>query len=258
MRRTTLAFSIATLALCVLALTGCGSRSVLDRIPANKTSAETTPTTTMPKLVGLEKSAALMAVSEAKLKIGSLTESYDTSVAAGRIVSQLPVADSKLFEGAGIAIVVSLGPDVRKVPGVLGASKDLATKKLEAAGFHVVVKSQVGGKAGTVVSQSSASGTSKDGTVTIVISDGSKTQDGDPVQPQPAPKPAPAKIAGTISVWIADLSRKTAGQRTGDVEVRGVDGSVLIAHCPFPKLESGDKVWVTQQDDGAWVVSGPR
>ena len=64
----------------------------------------------VPKLVGMTKANALIALSSAKLSAGTITEQSDESIAKDCVISSGPPADTPEPTGTAIDIVVSLGP----------------------------------------------------------------------------------------------------------------------------------------------------
>ncbi|MFT4264861.1 MAG: PASTA domain-containing protein, partial [Nocardioides sp.] len=86
--------------------------------------------------VGKKGSDAKAALEKAGLKVTSDSR-YDDSVAKGLVISQTPETGT-LYQGDGVSLLVSKGPELVEVPGGLRASGvDSATAKLEALGFKV-------------------------------------------------------------------------------------------------------------------------
>lgn len=73
-----------------------------------------TTTATVPNLVGLTESAAQIALADAGLTVGTVSDVYSATVPEGVVISQNPTAGATMVQGATVNIVVSLGPD----PGV--------------------------------------------------------------------------------------------------------------------------------------------
>jgi eukaryotic-like serine/threonine-protein kinase len=96
-----------------------------------------------------------------------------SSVEEGLVISTNPAAGIEVQHGSPVTVYVSSGPQEASVPEVTGESQAAATAALAAAGLkETVVKREVAEpSAGTVISQSPASGTSlKVGSsVTIVV-----------------------------------------------------------------------------------------
>lgn len=134
------------------------------------------PPVSVPALVGATRSEAETALASSHLKLGEVTESYDESVQAGRIVSQVPNANVDAPEGSLVRVILSKGPAPVAVPSTKGQTQSAATKRLEAAGFKVrVIEAYDDAKKGTVISQQPMSGYAQPGKeIVITISKGPK------------------------------------------------------------------------------------
>jgi beta-lactam-binding protein with PASTA domain len=132
------------------------------------------PPVATPDLSGLDEEKATAALEAAGLRVGGVTESYDTSVAAGLLVSQAPGAGTEAPKGSAVAIVVSKGRQPVSVPSVTGKPQSEATAVLEAAGFEVKTAEKADKAAkGTVIAQAPTGGEAQPGsTVTITLSSG--------------------------------------------------------------------------------------
>lgn len=64
---------------------------------------------TVPDVVGLTQSAASSALTGVKLSVGTVTEAYSTTVAAGLVISQDPSAGTSVATGSAVALVISRG-----------------------------------------------------------------------------------------------------------------------------------------------------
>ena len=132
------------------------------------------PPVATPDLSNLDTDKAATALTASGLKLGGVSESYGTSVTAGRVASQTPDAGAHAPKGSAVAVVISKGPQPVRVPSVKGKSQAVATKALQSAGFKVKSEQQADtAKKGTVIAQKPASGESPPGsTVTIMVSSG--------------------------------------------------------------------------------------
>ena len=94
---------------------------------------------TAPTLVGKSldeaKAAALAAGPKLVVTSGDSVACPDTKIQKDQVCSQDPVAGTPLAEAGTITVRLSSGPAKATVPGVVGKSKDLATKALQDAGF---------------------------------------------------------------------------------------------------------------------------
>jgi len=127
-----------------------------------------------PNLLGLDKAGSTAAVAAVGLAVGQVSESYDTSAAAGTVASQTPAPGVEVQRGSGVSLVISKGPEPIAVPSVDGKAEAAAKQLLVAAGFRVkVITAASDAKKGTVISQKPDGGKSQPGsTVTISISSG--------------------------------------------------------------------------------------
>ena len=129
-------------------------------------------TTTMPKVTGLTKEEAIKEIEKANLK-PEITEEISKKVEQGYVISQEPVANSKLNAGETVKIVVSLGTGIKEtsVPSVIGKKEDEAKNILSSANLKVeVVNEEDSSKeTGIVLKQSKDAGTTVEEGTTITI-----------------------------------------------------------------------------------------
>lgn len=134
----------------------------------------------MPDLTGLSKSDAEAQLKKMGLKLGSVYEKYSNEE-AGTVIKQDPKAGTKISRGQTVDITVSKGKQSHKVsvPDVTGVSLDAAKATLQSHGLKVgsVSKQESRQAAGTVVSQSPASGEVEEGSsISLVIAEPVKQQ----------------------------------------------------------------------------------
>lgn len=134
----------------------------------------------MPELTGLSKSDAEAQLKKMGLKLGSVYEKYSNEE-AGTVIKQDPKAGTKISRGQTVDITVSKGKQSHKVsvPDVTGVSLDAAKAALQSRGLRVgsVSKQESRQAAGTVVSQSPASGEVEEGSsISLVIAEPVKQQ----------------------------------------------------------------------------------
>ena len=112
-----------------------------------------------------------------------VTEANDEFVPAGSVVSLEPGSDTEVPRGSTVAVVVSLGPVPRAVPGVVGLELVAAEARLAAAGFRVieVVGLPEEGEPAPVASQQPAGGEeiSPDQRVVLVLEGAEAPAEGD-------------------------------------------------------------------------------
>jgi len=87
----------------------------------------------------------------------SRADDFDPTIALGKVIGTDPLANQPASRGAQVTIHVSKGPEMVKVPNLVGQSLDAATQQLEAAGFQVDTQSYLPGR--VVRAQDPAAGT---------------------------------------------------------------------------------------------------
>lgn len=122
------------------------------------------PTVAAPNVVGQSQAQANAAIGSAGLEIGSVVQQTSTSVAAGDVISQDPVAGTIVIVGTDINLVVSSGPPPPVVvPDVASQTQAQAENAITAAGLVVGNLSQDNDNSvpdGSVISQNPSAGAS--------------------------------------------------------------------------------------------------
>ena len=145
------------------------------------TTSSTTTTTTnskvkVPSVVGKDENAAKSAITAAGLTVGTVSEASSDTVESGLVISQSPSANSETESNGKVNIVLSSGPNKKKVTDVIGHESSRAQSDLAGDGFKVEVKETYSDdmRAGLVVSTSPDRGTyvQPGSTVTITVSKG--------------------------------------------------------------------------------------
>lgn len=116
-------------------------------------------TVTVPKVVGLSRADAILALLVAELRQGVVTEEYNDTVPTGQVIRQAPAPDVIVAPGSPVDFVVSRGPEVVTVPGVIGLLQSAAESALASAGLSLGTASIVYDEKlpfGTVVGQQPA------------------------------------------------------------------------------------------------------
>ncbi|MET1089838.1 MAG: Stk1 family PASTA domain-containing Ser/Thr kinase [Arthrobacter sp.] len=131
----------------------------------------------LPELTGGSLDEAKNGLNAAGMALGTVTEQFSESAAAGVVLSQDPAPGTPARHGTPVSLVVSKGPEPIPVPNVVGRDEDEAVDALEGVGLKAdVAREEVFDKSipeGAVVSQSPAGGTlTRGGTVTLTISKG--------------------------------------------------------------------------------------
>jgi beta-lactam-binding protein with PASTA domain len=143
-------------------------------------------TAAVPDVVGKTSSDAESAIKSAGFKAESF-EVYDSKIAKGKVITQLPEGGTSAVKGSTVQIVSSLGPGTGavKVPSVTGKTEADATKAVSSAGLSAEVLREYSDTvaAGIVSAQFPEAGTTAAaGTqVAVVVSLGKKPSETVPV-----------------------------------------------------------------------------
>ena len=111
---------------------------------------------TVPDVRGQTLDAATKTLKDADLSVGSVTESYSSSVKAGQVISQGIDPDSKVERNTAVNLEISLGEKpYAVVPDVRGKSLDTASSMLSDAKLNVgnITYQDSDEDEGTVISQ---------------------------------------------------------------------------------------------------------
>ena len=95
--------------------------------------------TTVPGVVNTTRENAEVALKNAGLSVGSTTEAFSDTVAAGNVISQSIAKDTSVEEGVTVDLVISKGPEKVTMPNLWGNPKNRAVEKLAALGLSVEV-----------------------------------------------------------------------------------------------------------------------
>lgn len=130
----------------------------------------------VPGVVGMSKADAATTLEGAGFKVGAIEEVYSNDVESGKVISQTPSANAEAAPGATVKLVVSKGPEPKKmvtVPNVLEKTESDARQMLENSGLKVnvsYVTSATTVPYGCVISQGYNGGESvEEGTVIELI-----------------------------------------------------------------------------------------
>jgi probable HAF family extracellular repeat protein len=91
----------------------------------------------VPDLANLSETVTLTALSQIGLNLGNIAYQTSTSVAAGNVISQNPVAATLVSPASLVNVVVSSGPLPVNVPSVVGLTQANATLTLTGVGLTV-------------------------------------------------------------------------------------------------------------------------
>ena len=125
----------------------------------------------MPDLSGMSEQDATLAITNAKLVLGTITQADSATVAQNMVISSDPAANQSIPAGSTINLVISTGTVI--VPNVVNLDKTDATAQLTSGSVGYTVNTQVDstctGTAGTtVISQSIAPGIQPQGQTIIL------------------------------------------------------------------------------------------
>ena len=171
---------VGTTVTVTLAAAGSTASSDGTSSTGSTTSGTTTTTTnskvSVPSVVGKDENAAKSAIMAAGLTVGTVSEASSDTVESGLVISQSPSANSETESNGKVNIVLSSGPNKKKVTDVIGHESSRAQSELAGDGFKVEVKETYSDdmRAGLVVSTSPDRGTyvQPGSTVTITVSKG--------------------------------------------------------------------------------------
>lgn len=133
-------------------------------------------TAEVPELKGITWEEGKKKVASAKLYIHKTASEYSDSIPKGEIISQDPVAGTKVNQGTSVGVVVSLGIMMTRVPDVQYKTQAEAERLLSEAKLNVSIQHEDNNSVakGHVIRQSIEPGTEVEmqTTVTIYISNG--------------------------------------------------------------------------------------
>ena len=114
----------------------------------------------VPDLTGLDLERAAARAQEAELALGAVDSMYHPSASTGSILGQSPLPGQLALPGAAIELAISLGPEHRAVPDMIGQQERRARVLLGANGFSIAVDSmEAEAPAGEVVAMEPEAGT---------------------------------------------------------------------------------------------------
>ena len=195
----------------------------------------------IPNLVGISREEAEKMITDSKLKLGDVTEEYNSEYAAGYVISQDPEyrENYKIKENSNINLVVSLGIEEAVVPKVVGLTEEQAVKALEDAKlkYEIVEESSKKVEAGYVIKQETDADTKvyAGDTVKIHVSTGVKMSTVTSVM---------GKSESDAKKELKDLGLEVV---VTEGEDRTKDNGVVIKQSiePGEKVESGSTITIT-------------
>ncbi len=91
----------------------------------------------VPDVTGEDADSARQDLQDAGLKVRIAVQRVNSEFDRDQVARQSPGAGGRAAEGDTVTLTLSKGPEMVKVPDVVGSSVDDATQRLEAAGFEV-------------------------------------------------------------------------------------------------------------------------
>ena len=174
------------------------------------------PPATVPAVIGLTQSAAIAALSNARLATGAVTTASSATIPIGIVMTQSPALGTELPAGSAVDLTLSSGITV---PNVVGQTQAAATASIASvAGLvmgAVTTASSTTVAAGLVISQSPAAQANVSGgtSVSIVVSTG-------------PPPPPPPPSGPTVDKVVFSDGR---GTRTTPAFTTSAAGALLVA-----------------------------
>ncbi|MFF9363427.1 Stk1 family PASTA domain-containing Ser/Thr kinase [Streptomyces griseoluteus] len=115
----------------------------------------------IPDVSGEDAESARQDLTAAGLQVRIASERVNSDYDKGQVVSQSPEPGAQGAEGDTVTLTLSKGPEMVKVPDVVGSNVDDAHQKLEAAGFEVREDRGLLGLFGDTVKKQSVAGGDK-------------------------------------------------------------------------------------------------
>ncbi|CAB4865558.1 unannotated protein [freshwater metagenome] len=132
----------------------------------------------IPTLAGLTPEAAVNLLAKLPIKVGDISEEFNSTIPKGFVISSTPKTGEKVKRDSLINILVSKGVETVNLDSYVGKSRDQALNELTDSGFIVVPKDVYDEKimAGLVISQTPAGGApaTKGSKITLLVSKGSE------------------------------------------------------------------------------------
>jgi serine/threonine-protein kinase len=152
----------------------------------------------VPDLTGLSRPRAASEAERAGLATEVASRRRVLGQPRGEVISQSP-AEGSVEEGTEISLVLSAGPPLQRVPDTVGASRESALERLEAAGLvAATIVRYADAKPGTIVAQTPSGGMIEaGGRVELEVSKG--------------PRPRPIPDVSTMNSLQAVRALKRAG-----------------------------------------------
>ena len=225
-------------------------------------TGEEIKTGAMPNVVGAEVENAKATLNNQGLKLKIATEEvFDSVIPKGQIVKTEPEKGEPLETGKDVILYVSKGPQLTKMPNVVGMNIDTAITVLKAAGFQtpdiLLVESDV--EENTVVTQSAEKNTDVDVNTQIVLEVSKGKETTEPTQTEPQ---TPTQVTKDVEILLPDdyitsadytLELKQSGKTVKTVTVAAGSSSVIVSLTgsgkQYYELWIGGQLYRTQEVD---------
>lgn len=174
---------------------------------------------------------------------------YSPKIAAGRVLSQLPLAGAQIRRGWQIRVSESLGPQRVEIPNVIGESERAAEINILRRGLDVGAVAQVplvGTSPDQVIAQSPSPSASSISAPKINLLAAQP--------PQPEAFVMPSFIGQTVGAATAAL--KDAGLRVGTVTTLPSANPTVPSPAPSPQPSSASVIVSQNPAPGGKVVAG--
>ena len=159
----------------------------------------------VPDVVGMQRTAAQTAITNAGLSVGTVTEVFNTAP-VGEVLSQDPAAGASVPPGGPVSLTVSKGSELVTVPNVVGMQHTAAESALRDAGLTVgsVTQQFNAAPVGQVLSQNPSAGSSvaQDTSINLTVSKGpdeTNSQPNTPLLSTPANGATGVNLTPTLS-----------------------------------------------------------
>jgi beta-lactam-binding protein with PASTA domain len=186
--------------------------SVAQGSPVNLVLSSGPQMVTVPNVERLTQAAATTAITGGTLKVGTVTQQANDTVATGSVITQDPASGSSVAQGSPVNLVISSGPQMVTVPNVEGMTQGAATAAIAGAKLTVGTVNATG----KVISQDPAKGSSvvQGSSVNLMISS----------EPQMVAVPnveGMTQDAATTAIAEAKLTVGTVTQQTSNTVAAG-------------------------------------
>ena len=167
----------------------------------------------MPQVVGLTRDQAEKAITDGRMVVGKVKESWSETKPVGEVLKASEKEGEQLKKGTEITLTVSKGPEPIRFPDLVDAPAEEAKKQLDELGFEVKPSEEHSStvEAGRVIRQDPRTGEGKRGdTVNLVVSLGPEMIEIPSVR---------LKSSGEAEKILKDLGFEVAIERNSDFPI---------------------------------------